>query len=66
MSSTSPQPAWRPVPASRESLEEQVRRKGIQPVTSIHDLAREGIWESDEELEAFLEHVRASRQAEIA
>jgi hypothetical protein len=54
------------VPTSRESLEEQVRRKGLRPVTSVHDLAREGIWESEEELDAFLEHVRDARQAETS
>lgn len=66
MSSTSPEPGPVPAPVSRESLEEQARRKGVRPITSVHELARDGIWESDEELEAFLEHVRASRQAEIA
>jgi hypothetical protein len=47
-------------------LEEQARRKGVRPIRSVHDLAREGIWESDQELDAFLDHVRASRQAETS
>lgn len=64
MSSTSPQPSSLPAAVSRESLEEQARSKGVRPITSVHELARDGIWESDEELDAFLEHVRASRQAE--
>jgi len=38
----------------------------VKPITSVHDLARDGIWESDEELDAFLEHVRISRQSELA
>jgi hypothetical protein len=66
MSSTSPQPAPWPAQASRESLEEQARRKGVKPIASVHDLANDGIWESDEELDAFLEHVRVARQSEPA
>ena len=49
-----------------ESLEEQARRKGVRPVASVHDLARAGAWESDEELDAFLDHVHTARQAETA
>jgi hypothetical protein len=66
MSTTNPQPGGWPSGALGESLEEQARRKGVRPVTSIHDLARAGIWESDEGLDAFLEHVHASRQSETA
>lgn len=66
MSSATPQPGpWSPG-GPRESLEEQAHRKGVRAVASVHDLARPGIWESDEELDAFLEHVRTSRQAETA
>jgi hypothetical protein len=38
------------------------------PVTSIDDLSRyqADLWESDEELEAFLAHVRSSRNADLA
>ena len=66
MSSTSPQPGAFPPGVLGESLEEQARRKGVRPISSVHDLARAGIWESDEELDAFLDHVRAARQAETA
>jgi hypothetical protein len=51
---------------TRESLEEQAHRKGVRPIRSVHDLARDGVWESDQELDAFLDHVRASRQAETS
>lgn len=34
-------------------LEEQVRQKGIKPITSVHELAAD-VFESDEELEEFL------------
>jgi hypothetical protein len=34
-------------------LEEQIRHKGIRPITSVHELAAD-IFESDEELDDFL------------
>lgn len=48
------------------SLDELARRKGVRPVTSVEDMAQEGIFESDEELEEFLAHVHATRQADLA
>lgn len=42
------------------------RRKGVRPVESIHDLAQPEAFESDEELDAFLAHVRAERDANLA
>jgi len=48
------------------SLDELARRKGVRPVRSVRDMARPGVFESDEELEAFLAHVSASRHADIA
>ena len=47
----------------RESLDEQARRKGAKPVTSAEDLRFDGIWESDEELDEFLDHLDRQRQA---
>jgi hypothetical protein len=47
----------------RESLDEQARRKGAKPITSLDDLRFEGIWESDEELDEFLDHLDRQRQA---
>jgi len=66
MSSTSPQPGSWPALGREEALEEQARRKGVRPITSVHELAREGIWASDQELDSFIDHVRSSRQAETA
>ncbi|HEY6798551.1 MAG TPA: hypothetical protein VI248_28060 [Kineosporiaceae bacterium] len=67
MGTTSPEPtAWSSGQVRQESLEERARRKGVSPIASVHDLSREGIWESDQELDEFLEHVRASRQADLA
>jgi len=66
MSSPDPRPGPWPAAAPRESLEEQARRKRVKPVSSVHELAREGIWESDEELDAFVEDYRARRHAELS
>ncbi|MEW2354541.1 hypothetical protein [Spirillospora sp. NPDC029432] len=46
------------------SLDELARRKGVRPVESADDLAQDGVFESDEELDAFLAHVKATRRAE--
>jgi hypothetical protein len=49
-----------------ESIDEQVQRKGIRPVDSVEDMAQDGVFESDEELEQFLMHVYAARHADLA
>ena len=52
--------------ARPESIDEQMRRKGIRPVQSIEDMAQDGVFESDDELEQFLAHVYAARHADLA
>jgi hypothetical protein len=47
------------------SVEELARRQGVRPVESVEDMARPGIFESDEELEEFLAHVYAARRADL-
>lgn len=44
------------VPPDRgaESIDEQARRKGVRPIQSLDDLAQDGVFDSDEELDAFL------------
>ena len=54
-------PAAEHVPA-----EELARRQGIRPVASVDDLARPGLFESDEELDDFLADLYASRRAGAA
>jgi hypothetical protein len=49
----------------RAALEEQVRIRGLHPVVSAEDMAREDVFESDEELDAFLAHVHAERHANL-
>ena len=47
--------------------EELVRRQGVPPITSVSQLAAaEDPFESDEEYEAFLADLYASRRADIA
>lgn len=55
-------------PAGRErlSLDELARRRGVQPVRSVQDMAQDGVFESDEELEEFLGHVYKLRAADFA
>jgi hypothetical protein len=54
-------------PESRpESIDERVKRKGVRPVESVRDMAQDGVFGSDEELEQFLAHVYAARHADLA
>jgi hypothetical protein len=46
------------------SVEEQARRLGARPIKSVDELLCD-VWESDEELDEFLAHVRASRNASL-
>jgi hypothetical protein len=57
-----------PVPPGgrAESIDEQARRKGVRPVQSADDLAQDGVFDTDEELDAFIAHVYASRRADLA
>ena len=48
------------------SIEELVRRQGVTPLASVSDLVQPGLFESDDEHEAFLADHYASRRAGIA
>jgi hypothetical protein len=56
------------VPPDRgvESIDEQARRKGVRIIASADDLAQDSIFDTDEELDAFLAHVTAMRHADLA
>lgn len=58
---TAPVPRQRP----RVSVEELARRKGVRPVQSLDEMARD-VFATDEELDEFLAFVRADRQAGLA
>jgi hypothetical protein len=48
------------------STDELARRKGVKPIKSVDELAQPDLWESDEEYEAFLADLYASRRAGLA
>jgi hypothetical protein len=47
------------------SLDELARRKHVQPIRSAEDLAQDDVFDSDEELDAFIAHVHATRHADL-
>ena len=51
-----------PLRSPEETIEEQARRKGIKPVTDLADMACEGIFESDEEMEEFIAYTYRCRR----
>ena len=46
--------------------EELAGRQGVKPITSVDELTQPDLWESDEEYEAFLADLYASRRAGLA
>ena len=48
------------------SIEELARLQGVKPVKSVEDLARPGVFESDEELEEFIAYTYAARRSGMA
>jgi hypothetical protein len=57
--------ASEPTRPGRISLDDLARQRGVRPVDCVEDMAEEGVFSSDEELEAFLSHVQASRRADL-
>jgi hypothetical protein len=54
-------------PATDEvPVEELARRQGVGPVESVDDMARPGLFDSDEEWEEFLADLYASRRSGMA
>lgn len=45
--------------------EELARRKDVQPIRSADDLACDGLFETDEELQEFLDDTYAARRANL-
>jgi hypothetical protein len=48
------------------TLDELFRAKNVRPIQSADDLACDGAFESDEELEEFLAYTYAARRADLA
>lgn len=60
-------PPRKPQPdAAEASWRDLARRQGVQPVQSLDDMARPDLFDSDEDFEAFLAHLAASRHADLA
>jgi hypothetical protein len=51
-------------PAQRRSVEELTRQQGVRPIETAADLVCDGIFASDEELEAFLADLYALRHSD--
>jgi hypothetical protein len=64
-SNAEPMPVW-PTAAEHVPVAELARRQGVRPVTSVEDLSRPELFESDDELDEFLTDLYASRRAGIA
>lgn len=60
-SGTEPVPTGDHVP-----LEQLFRQQGIRPVGSLAELAHPELWDSDEDYEAFLADLYASRRSDLA
>ena len=54
-----------PVEGEYVPVEELARRQGVRPVESVDDMARPGLFESDEELAEFLADLYASRRSDL-
>lgn len=66
MTASTPDFPERPRQGGSVPVEELARRKGVRPVESVEDMAQDGVFDSDEELEEFLEHVYAARHEDLA
>jgi hypothetical protein len=51
-------------PAQRRSVEELARQQGVRPIRTAADLVCDGIFSSDEELDAFLVDLYALRHSD--
>ncbi len=47
-------------------IEELARRQGVGPITDLSELAHPDLWDSDEDYEAFLADLYASRRSDAA
>jgi len=47
-------------------VEELARRQGVRPIGSVEELARDDVFESDAEIDEFIEFVQALRHADLA
>jgi hypothetical protein len=51
---------------ARVPMDELAARRGVRPVTRLDDMAVDGLFDTDEDLAALQEQVRAWRRSDIA
>jgi len=61
-----PEPALEPPAADEVSVGELARREGVQPVASVEDMVRPGLFDSGQEQDEFLADLYAARRAGLA
>jgi hypothetical protein len=66
MSSEHSEPAAVPFAAGEVPVEELARRQGVRPVTSVEDMARPELFDSDQDWGEFLADLYASRRSGLA
>jgi hypothetical protein len=66
MSSEHSEPATPPLAADGVPVEELARQQGIRPVTSVDDMARPGLFDSDQDWDEFLADLYVSRHSGLA
>ena len=66
MSSGHPDSLPVPPAGGEVPVEELARLQGVRPVESVDDMARPGLFDSDEEWEEFLTDLYASRRSGLA
>jgi hypothetical protein len=47
-------------------VEELARQQGVRPIDSVEELARDDVFESDTEIDEFIEFVHSLRHADLA
>lgn len=66
MSSEHSEPATAPLAAGEVPVEELARRQGVRPVTSVDEMARPGLFDSNQDWDEFLADLYASRHSGLA
>jgi len=49
-----------------ESIDQQARRKDVHVIESADDLAQDGVFDTDAELDDFLAHIKTMRRSDLA
>ena len=66
MTSEHSESAPAPLTADEVPVEELARRQGVRPVASVEDMARPGLFDSDQDWDEFLADLYTSRRSGLA